>query len=94
VASGYLGSKSTEARLSNTGTEHRLRLFAIGWYLLGWIPCLALNAVGIPGKVCLGLYAACGMVVFMAGMSIARERAESAELERLHEIERGNEADQ
>jgi hypothetical protein len=80
--------------LSNTGTEHRLRLFAIGWYLLGWIPCLALNTIGIPGKICLGFYAAFGMVVFMAGMSIARERAESADLERLREMERDHEADQ
>ena len=57
-------------------TEHRLKLFAVLWYLLGWIPSLALNAVGVPGKICLGLYAALGMVVYMAGVSIVRERTE------------------
>jgi hypothetical protein len=63
--------------LTRASTEHRLRLFAIAWYLLGWIPCVALNVVGVPGKICLGLYAAFGVVVYMVGMSIDRERAES-----------------
>jgi hypothetical protein len=78
--------------LRKTETEHRLRLFAIGWYVLGWLPCVALNSVGVPGKICLGLYAACGMVVYMAGVSILRERSDARDRDatsrdRLREIE-------
>lgn len=66
--------------MSDTATEHRLRIFAVSWYLLGWIPCTALNGLlGVPGKICLGLYAALGMVVYMVGMSIARERADESD---------------
>jgi hypothetical protein len=64
--------------MSSTDTERRLRLIAVWWYVLGWIPCLALNGIGVPGKICLGFYAAFGMVVFMVGMSIDRERAAAA----------------
>jgi len=60
----------------NPATEHRLRLVTIGWYLAGWIPCLLLNGAGVSGKICLAIYAALGIAVYMVGMSIARELAE------------------
>lgn len=66
--------------LIDIATERRLRIFAITWYLLGWIPCVALNGLlGVPGKICLGLYAALGMVVYMVGTSVARARADESE---------------
>ena len=65
----------------NAATERHLRMVVIWWYLLGWIPCLRLNALGVRAAACIGLYVSMGFIAYVVGTSIARHRADHFETE-------------